>query len=307
MRKAVAIARSAKERFLAERQDLTSHDVQIALSLGPYGGALEGMKEFDGMYPPPYGPPVPAGTPPRNTFAPEEEELLEQSIEALKAFYLERLRVFMEDEETWDAIDWIAFETVPLGREITAIRRAMRVLEEELTARTKAANSTHPQPQTRRKRWWIATVHSSRGNSPDGVTGNAENATVTMKDLVPIMLRQDPQSALPVPDAIGINCTDYNNLSKLVKEIYGPVREHVLQARQPRPWLVMYPNGRSWVESEQVWKVLPEHPWSWAEAIAKSIEPCAALFGGIIVGGCCKAGPEEIAALATRFSTNGAD
>ncbi|KAJ3523055.1 hypothetical protein NM688_g8788 [Phlebia brevispora] len=130
MHKAVRLAQAAKSRYLIEHPFVQGENIKIALSLGPFGGTIS-THEFDGIYPPPYGPAAydPSSHSNTNHFESEEDE--ERATEALKKFHLERLRVFASDRETWDDIDWIAFETVPLRREIRAIRRAMDELRSE--------------------------------------------------------------------------------------------------------------------------------------------------------------------------------
>ena len=103
MRKAVRLAQAAKARFLLEHPFVQGDEIKIALSLGPFG-STRSTHEFDGIYPPPYGPAAsePASDADINYFVRDEDE--EAAIEALKQFHLERLRVFAADEETWDDI-----------------------------------------------------------------------------------------------------------------------------------------------------------------------------------------------------------
>ncbi|EKM57068.1 uncharacterized protein PHACADRAFT_254607 [Phanerochaete carnosa HHB-10118-sp] len=288
MRQAVALACIAKDRFLVERTEARREDVQVALSLGPYGATLN-ANEFDGMYPPPYGP-GPSASRARNSFSPCEEELRECSIEALKGFHLDRLRVFAEDRETWDSIDWVAFETVPLTREITAIRRAMGALNSELPARRSDSRW--------RKQWWISGVHPFGvypEQSPDG-------GSVTAGHVVRAILEQEGAGeANPVPDGIGINCTGVRYLSSIVGEM-GEVVVHV--GGEQRPWLVLYPNGREWDVGTQSWVAVgadeDEAAGAWATAFAEAIMPCMRhghAWGGVVIGGCCKSGPRDIVAL----------
>lgn len=289
MRKAVALACAAKDRFLAERPDLRQDDMQIALSLGPYGATLN-SNEFDGIYPPPYGPESFAPGR-RNSFLPGEEQFYEGSVEALKNFHLDRLRVFAEDDETWNSIDWIAFETVPLVREVTAIRRAVHTLYEELSAHC---------PEGRwRKRWWISTVHPF-GSFPERTH---EGESVAVRQVVAAILGQDgPGKALPAPDGIGINCTGVRYLSSIVAEM----REAVMNMRtEQSPWLLLYPNGREWNVATQGWEDTgaddDESAKTWGAAFAGSVRPSIehrCMWRGAIVGGCCKSGPREISALA---------
>jgi homocysteine S-methyltransferase len=57
MLESVRLADLARTRFIEEQGGiLTSSDIIIALSLGPYGASLFPAQEFEGFYPPPYGP-----------------------------------------------------------------------------------------------------------------------------------------------------------------------------------------------------------------------------------------------------------
>ena len=137
MRKGVALAVQAKAAFLEKHPDVPACDIKIALSLGPLGAMLPVAQEYNGLYPPPYGPQsydeAQTSSAPRRTFNAQERATgADTNAEhALADFHLARLHVFSEDAETWEHVDCVAFETVPLAREVRAIRRAMG----ELTTR----------------------------------------------------------------------------------------------------------------------------------------------------------------------------
>ncbi|KAG1739800.1 Homocysteine S-methyltransferase [Suillus occidentalis] len=119
-------------------------DIRIALSLGPFGAVLAPMQDFGGIYPLPYGP---------RAYSDSEENYDIPSamiLRALTRFHEDRLRVFTSDDETWNKIDFIAFETAPLVREVEAIRRAMNNMKE----------ITRPKP------WWI-TATFPNGKYPE--------------------------------------------------------------------------------------------------------------------------------------------
>ena len=112
MRSAVSIAQSAFSSGSAERG---KHGL-IALSLGAYGATMRPSQEYTGDYPP--------------------NLLTDHS--GLSDWHAERLAVFAGSHETWDAVNFVAFETIPLLEEIYAVRRAMtKVVIEE-----------------KRKKWW---------------------------------------------------------------------------------------------------------------------------------------------------------
>ena len=294
MRKSVNLAHEARNRFWKEQGPSgKKKDIRIALSLGPYGATLHPAQEFDGFYPPPYGPkgytPDPAE---KNTNAfPDTEEgrrLASASVESLTKFRLERLRVFADDRETWDMLDLVAFETVPLSREITAIRRAVGLLQEELGERD--ANM---------KNWWLSTVWPD-GRYPEELAPSGER--VPPKQVVQALLGDvvcDPR-----PWGIGINCTSLEHLSPLIAEFNTAARE-ISFLPGGRPWLVVYPNGgdtydpvhRIWIHAKEGKGEL------WVERLwrtVKELEGEGRVWGGIVLGGCCRTGPVEIKALVKR-------
>ncbi|KAJ7646608.1 Homocysteine S-methyltransferase [Roridomyces roridus] len=283
MVKCVQLAIEARKRFLAEREGNTNpKSIKIALSLGPFGAGLSPAQEFDGFYPPPYGPR--AYTPENdncNAFPADEEGRKEEAeaTEALARYHLERLCVFADDEEVWDAIDCIAFETVPLVREIRAIRMAMASLEGR-TAR-------------KMKPWWISFVFPG-GRFPE------DGGRVGVRDVVAAAMGDD---ALPAPSAIGINCTEMESIPALVANM-----ETALQglAPQTRPWLVLYPNGGDTYDPvSQTW-VVNEKGGIWGERFAKIVLGIqrGGTWAGIAAGGCCRTRPEDISLLSRLLQSN---
>ena len=94
MRSAVQLARDAGT-------------ARIALSLGPYGATMTPIAtEYTGQYPP---------------------EM--DSEDALRKWHADRLAVFASDRATWDAIDFVAFETVKRVDEVRAIRDVVHSFE----------------------------------------------------------------------------------------------------------------------------------------------------------------------------------
>ena len=99
MRNAVLIAQSAFSLHSYERDKKGL----IALSLGAYGATMRPSQEYTGDYPP----------------------TLMADASGLSNWHAERLAVFTESQQTWDAVDFVAFETIPLLEEVYAIRRSM--------------------------------------------------------------------------------------------------------------------------------------------------------------------------------------
>lgn len=280
MRKAVHLAVEARARYFAERKAAFPEDIKIALSLGPYGATLAPAQEFDGYYPPPFGP---RGYDPEserqgaNAFEEGEKTLEERAVEALKEFHLERLRVFQEDEEVWGAIDFIAFETVPVTREIRGIRRAMADLQEEDGSQSKP--------------WWISTVWPY-GKYPEK---HCVDDHVKPEEVIRAIAGQSPDSLLPVPDGIGINCTAVDYISSLVDEL-GQAFD-AMSGR--RPWLVLYPNGGDVYDPNTKTWIPRESKQSWAEGFGAVVRQVtkSQQWAGVIAGGCCRTKPIDIRLL----------
>ena len=302
MRSSVTLAAEARKRFAAETH-VPINSIKIALSLAAYGGSLTLPHEFDGYYPPPYGPkayvpqPDPTG-PNRNAFRADERAQEAQSEEVLAAFHLERLRVYASDKETWRAVDALAFETIPLAREIRAIRRAVAALEDELA------------PEER-KPWWVCTVRAA-GEFPEerpegGGRLGAKEMLASYFDIVPTSTADGrPESVrYAVPDAFGINCTATIHVASAVAAASDVLAQTGgVRIGGGQPWLVLKPNGsqiydvgtREWDRHDtEIWSAGDE----WARQVGDIVHAAAekGVWGGILVGGCCKTGDGELRAL----------
>ena len=99
MRSAIPIAQSA----FSLRSSGSDKRNLIALSLGAYGATMRPSQEYTGIYP---------------------STLMNDPL-GLSNWHAERLAVFAESQGTWDAVDFVAFETIPLLKEIHSIRIAM--------------------------------------------------------------------------------------------------------------------------------------------------------------------------------------
>ncbi|CAE6511041.1 unnamed protein product, partial [Rhizoctonia solani] len=200
--KAIALAVRAREEYMNTTPSGTPTP-RIALSLGPFGATLSPAAEFSGIYPPPYGPSQSV------TFftgekAPEDELKAEDT---LFEFHLNRISMLTSSKETWDAIDIIAFETVPLLREARAIRRAMSALA--------SAN-----PSIRIPPWWISF------NFPDGVLPEqtSEGVNYTARDALNTCFEHHKTAPALVPDAFGINCTQVKHLHECLSLASGALQ-----------------------------------------------------------------------------------
>jgi len=292
MRQAVYLANEAKERFVKlDDVSVSKRDIKIALSLGPFGATLSPTQEFQGYYPPPYGPrgftSLDSLSDKGNDsyeyphrFADERDE--ERAIEALADFHHTRLRVFAEDKDLWALIDHIAFETVPLLREIKAIRQAMGKLYTDFAE------------EEARKDWWISTVHLyPHGHIPEN------EGSVTTKEVVNATLGEEMYKLYtenkiiirpaPIPTAIGVNCTEVELIPRIVEEMHLLVAQGQYEA----PWLAIYPNGG------YVKPAATEDGRSWAFQLGEIVrsEVLRGFWAGIVVGGCCKTTTQNIREL----------
>ncbi|KAF8133067.1 Homocysteine S-methyltransferase, partial [Mycena galopus ATCC 62051] len=247
------------------------------------GAGLSPAQEFDGYYPPPFGP---RGYTPEGGNSEEEE-----ATAALARFHFERLCVFADDEAVWDTLDFIAFETVPLVREIRAIRMAMADLEKKTV---------------KRKPWWISFVFL-QGNFPE-TNGDAR---VPVRSLVNAAIQNPAGSGrLPVPSALGINCTEMGVIPGILAEMEAAVLAEC-PAIEHRPWLVLYPNGGDTYDPvSQTWVVRNTND-VWAEKLGELVAKIQSdsgghgrIWPGVVVGGCCRTGPRILGHCVNDFKGN---
>lgn len=300
MLKAVRLTQEARAIFAADNTEVDQIDIKIALSLGPFGASLTPTQEFDGCYPPPYGPrefSVHGNN--CNSFGQDTRAELD-SIHAIAQFHFERLQVFANDSDVWRAIDFIAFETVPLVREVKAIRLAISWLQRELVARD-AKSSFKP--------WWISCVFPS-GQCPEMRSPGGTN--MAARDIVVAALQQaDGDDSTPIPTGVGVNCTSMDYIPAIATEMTQAVADFCDQRKSAR-WLILYPNGgdiydsisRTWLIQEQ------DKKQEWAPRFRKIVDALGRsgaigkIWDGVVVGGCCRTGPDEIHALTREITSS---
>ena len=322
MRKSVQLADQAKNEFLNDTRLnalsqsallTTNRDIKVVLSLGPYGATLNPAQEFDGFYPPPYGPRAftpEQGTLNTNAYSIDEHVSSESSIKALAAFHLRRLMVFTEPNQNgeevnfnpWPHIDAIAFETVPLSREIIAIRSAMSRLNDHLKT---IGLPTKP--------WWVSTVWPD-GQFPEERRKeriSAESLHLTPADVASALIGETTfcDKPLPKPDGVGINCTHLSDIDVVLTNLRSAIDG---LSENSRPFLVLYPNGgakydpvnhRWLVHDESSTSTNPEEKDkevdTWSDFLSTIVkrEHDTNFWSGVLVGGCCKTGPKHIDAL----------
>lgn len=250
---------------------------KTVLSLSCYGSMCTPGQEYAGIYPPPYGPPTTA-----------------QAEQALADWHYDRLLVFANDQDTWSRIDMVAIETLPLLSEGIAVRKAMHNLRVTLKSR-----GVHWWPK-----WWTSFVFPE-GKCP-------ENASISSATIAKRIL--EPFDGEERPTGLGINCTKLRFLPQLVAGYTQAAQQ--LELDEPA-WLVIYPDGglvydvntRTWhADGDKAAGENADPAAVWASQLHQvtlqtlefARDDGSSVWEKAVVGGCCKASPEYIRALAGR-------
>ncbi|MCJ1412252.1 hypothetical protein MMC19_006345 [Ptychographa xylographoides] len=232
----------------------------VALSLGAYGACMIPSQEYTGDY-------APAAL---------------QTIHGLYEWHYERLTTFSTFPDTWEQVDLVAFETIPTLNEIYAVRQVLGVLEN--------------QGVVSRKMSWISCVFPNDDlRLPDGSS---------VPDVVEAMLTTG-SSAFGKLWGIGINCTNLDKLDRLIQEFEDAVGELAkAETLEEWPWLVVYPdgaNGSVYNTSTKVWEAKGEshNEKAWDQRVIDIVKQTKTRgrWSGLLVGGCCKTMPDDIARL----------
>ncbi|KAI0021678.1 Homocysteine S-methyltransferase [Xylariomycetidae sp. FL0641] len=250
---------------IAERAKAPS--AKLALSLGSYGAMMIPSQEYTGLY-----------------------DAGHSSVEQLLQWHQERLEMFAPVRNLPDRIGLLAFETVPKLDEIVAIRK--------LTAACSPPFSTAPGHSLLPDiPYWVSCVFPGDGfNLPDGSS---------VDQMVESLFSSDYSDNLPW--GIGINCTKISKISRLV-DMYEKALSQLHSTGNLSEWpsLVLYPDGTNGEVYDTVTKTWqkPDNgsgsaasPWEQqlAEIVFKARS--RACWRSIVVGGCCKAAPSDIAKL----------
>ncbi|MCJ1293389.1 hypothetical protein MMC34_004943 [Xylographa carneopallida] len=297
MRLAVSIAREAISLITNDGDNIQHKKAKlVALSLGGYGACMTPSQEYTGLYLP--------------------ESFLESN--TLKVWHQTRMRTFQDDRPTWNEIDLVAFETIPLREEICAIRCAMAIAE--------ASGALSETPS---KPWYISCVFPNDDlKLPDStpVYGVVEAMLANDK----IVERREYRER-STPWGIGINCTKVSRLAPLIEAFEAAIQRIEGEGRlnseercedsstwlrdSPHskwPWLVLYPDGtqnEKYNTSTQTWEAdandKTESVRSWDEQVIEIVKDTRqkGLWPGILVGGCCRTSPEDIKSLRMRIDT----
>lgn len=278
MRSAVTLARNAVGLAAS---DVVEHDrkgitrksrqqpVDIALSLGPYGATMSPIAaEYSGLYP---------------------EAMNSEA--ALRDWHAQRLKIFADDEDSWNNVQYVAFETLRRADEVRAIRGAM-------------ADVARSIPTEKQKPWWITGVFPADELDEDDIRSWVRAAVGGVEE------------GLPRPWGIGVNCTRLDHIRHIVSVMQLELAQMATaggefvdqwHSRSGRPWLVLYPDGtqgerydpatKAWIapgsESD---KESVARPWSeqFRDVVHDLMDTP---WEGLIIGGCCRTGPRQIEEL----------
>ena len=197
MRHAVELAADAI------RASPASGKAKIALSLGAYGATLSPSQEYSGNYP--------------VTMSTER---------ALRDWHAERLDVFKSEPDTWEEVQYVAFETIRIPTEILTIRQSAKDIG---------------------KKWWVSCV------VPEVI--NYEEVKELARSMV-----QPFEQKYERPWGIGVNCTAVRKIGTIMN-IFTKALVENLQDPQDKMWLIFYPDGTDseiydtqkmeWVETDE--------------------------------------------------------
>jgi len=306
MQKCVKLADGARKAYLSEEGAAATREAFVALSLGPFGSAVMPPQDFDGFYPPPFGPRGPTSDGIGNTrlfsdsgVIVEEEE--RKAVEALAQFHLWRLHAVASNPETWNAIDYIAFETVPHLRELRAIKLAMSKFDADTSTQTQGG------VLTKLRGWWISLVFPNGEESaqwgPEERQHQTRDQTHESETLNVVL---DPKVGA-VPTGLGLNCTRIDQYPSILSSISNSSGQNV-----PIPLtLVVYPNGGRFGDTFDT----VTHRWendggprpdgrtvTWEEEVVEVVQRCRGEWKDVIVGGCCRVYPPQIQTLREKVN-----
>ncbi|BGP14814.1 hypothetical protein JCM10213_001819 [Rhodosporidiobolus nylandii] len=288
-----------------------------ALSLGPFGASLQPGQEYGGLYPAPFSPSDAPETPSKSTCPDAALAAVPLPLDAvaapglapheqhLAAWHLQRLQHFAQSDAFDSGIKLYAFETVPVLGEATAIRRAVAVFNAE-----RAAAGMESKP------FYISFVFprvkqdtaEETVRFPDPTPAAASLSSLAAQAEAVVSAALSPADGLALPAGLGFNCTSPLHAKAVVEALTAAVQRQQ-QSSAEKPWLVLYPDGgatydvvsRSWHHpaglTDDKWAVLV------ADAVRAGRE--AGAWGGVMAGGCCKAGPSAIKALKEEVGRRG--
>ena len=303
---------------------------RVVLALGPYGATTKPGSEYSGLYPGPYGFGSVLDPGSSNSATDLEDKRAE---DALYEWHKGRLEAYRKSER-WGEVEWVGYETIPLIREIKAIRRAIASFSSP-TPSTSSNTGTGDKGLGVGPKVWIGCTFPD-GLSPQTKHGETrDGGRYSVEDTVRALLEGDEGR----PEGVGINCTNPAFLPTLVQQFNDTLRtiqSDQLSSQQPsqppqsqqepaptstststlgqrdggtgtskddRPWFIVYPDGGQVYDPlTRTWSKEKMTPQEWAERmmdVVKDVDQ-SGLWTGMIVGGCCKTSADEIGELRRR-------
>ena len=198
----------------------------------------------------------------------------------LEHWHVARIAMFWA---SFDKVDIVAFETIPRLEEVRAVRTAANV--------NRHHNVFKP--------YWVTCVFPNEDDKlPDGSS---------IEDVVSALFAEQSWEdgiEMKTPWGVGINCTKVQKLSKLIKDFESAAEK--LKVTLPR--LVIAPNGskgQKYDSTTQTWIGDKDDMGDWDEQIWSVVQEVkqSQKWKGIVVGGCCKTGPDNISNLRKRIDT----
>ncbi|KAI8628090.1 Homocysteine S-methyltransferase [Xylariaceae sp. FL1651] len=258
---------------VAIAEQVKSPVTKLALSLGPYGAVMMPSQEYSARY--------------------DDEH---DSTEKLFRWHADRMRLFAGIRRIDARVDFVAFETIPRLDEILAIRKLTALLASK-SVDSDDSGGVGPLGRTP---YWISCVFPDDNQVlPDGSSTD---------QVIRALLSLEHSDS--VPWGIGINCTKIARLPSLIQAYESGVRllEYTGRLRS-WPSLVLYPdgtNGEVYDTTTKTWVLADCHTRvtesSWECQLADIVTKARSrrCWRSIVVGGCCKATPADIARLRTE-------
>lgn len=285
---AAAVTTTAVPSEVEESGSGSSAAAEIALACGPYGASMIPGQEYTGAY-----------------------DAAHETADALADWHAVRLALYGEaGADVPGRCAYVAFETVPSLAEIWGVRTAYARLPQRSEGGTASSDTGFP------SRFWISCVFPHEDDSL------ADGSSVDQ--VVEAMLAPSPSSAvgtggdgretiiLASPWGIGINCTKIYKLDGLIKmfeQSIAGLKSRGLVADVPT--LVLYPdgtNGEIYNTTTKEWEAPAtvrdaEVKISWDIQLAEIVDKTKqrGIFTSFLVGGCCKANPQNIQDLRGQF------
>jgi homocysteine S-methyltransferase len=154
--------------------------------------------------------------------------------------------------------------------------------------------------QVPRKKFWISSAW------PRGVHPQMDKKGEHVRTEEVWRVMSEEREGLEKPFGIGVNCTGPEFVRKIVTELTDVARRSAEDHREREEQelkklaFVLYPDGGSVYDVvTRTWTERTTEPSLWAKSlmsVAKELEE-SGVWEQIIIGGCCKAGFEEIRSL----------